>query len=242
MKNILLVLVILAFMMLNVKCSWENFEEVNTPPPSLDGKIIGTHKYVLFDGLYSYEMVSYSQLSNEMKEIVLDNLPVLNINEKLLNVELLKYKAVRHQDIYPDNDILFAVKKEDINNEKVVDKNSIITLNKYEDPLYLPNSHLSSRSFTYRNEQKLEDGKLDPYNLYIVDNNISITYKANPRNAEFKNKLIDVENNKINNKDVILRGLQNNNNLFKIELTDDVNNAKNLPGVKVISNITKTLL
>ncbi len=179
--------------------------------------------YTISDGENEYVLVSYSLLSFNLKQNILNAIKnnKLDINKNIFDldsqIELINLKS----NISQQNDYVFAVKKSLLLDEQKINNDSKIIFDENNNPKYLIFSD-STKNVT--DTIKLENDTNLNAQLYLDDNmNLTITHEKNPINKDLNLKLVTIENNKIMNNNVLLEQI-NDSEIYKVSLTREPTN------------------
>jgi ribosomal 50S subunit-associated protein YjgA (DUF615 family) len=169
-----------------------------------------------------FELITLSQLSKKLQTFIHDNLDVIGLPENIVQKKKLKDLIDNNRDLtyIPDNDIIFAIRREDLinNNKDITDMERLIAFDKNDTiPQYISNSNslvkvieehpFSSKLYTINNNLL----SISMMNNYTLKNNISPIVKI-------ENDTIN--NNFINLQEIIIKNIK----LYKIFLTNTKSN------------------
>jgi hypothetical protein len=179
--------------------------------------------YTISDGENEYVLVSYSLLSFNLKQNILNAIKnnKLDINKNIFDldsqIELINLKS----NISQQNDYVFAVKKSLLLDEQKINNDSKIIFDENNNPKYL---FFSDSTKNVTDTIKLENDTNLNAQLYLDDNmNLTITHEKNPINKDLNLKLVTIENNKIMNNNVLLEQI-NDSEIYKVSLTREPTN------------------
>jgi ribosomal 50S subunit-associated protein YjgA (DUF615 family) len=179
-------------------------------------------KFVIIntDTNQKFELITLSQLSKKLQTFIHDNLDVIGLPENIVQKKKLKDLIDNNRDLtyIPDNDIIFAIKREDLNNKDITDMERLIAFDKTDMiPQYISNSN----SLVKIIEEHPFSSK-----LYTINNNLLSISMMN--NYTLKNNIapiVKIENDTINNnfinlQEIIIKNIK----LYKIFLTNTKSN------------------
>lgn len=179
--------------------------------------------YTISDGENEYVLVSYSLLSFNLKQNILNAIKNnnLDINKDIFNLKSQEKIIKLQLNTSQQNDYVFAVKKSLLLDEKKINNDSKIIFDENNNPKYLIFSD-STKNVT--DTIKLENDTNLNAQLYLDDNmNLTITHEKNPINKDLNLKLVTIENNKIMNNNVLLEQI-NDSEIYKVSLTREPTN------------------
>jgi hypothetical protein len=179
--------------------------------------------YTISDGENEYVLVSYSLLSFNLKQNILNAIKNnnLDINKDIFNLKSQEKIIKLQLNTSQQNDYVFAVKKSLLLDEKKINNDSKIIFDENNNPKYLIFSD-STKNVT--DTIKLENDTNLNAQLYLNDNmNLTITHEKNPINKDLNLKLVTIENNKIMNNNVLLEQI-NDSEIYKVSLTREPTN------------------
>lgn len=167
-----------------------------------------------------FELITLSQLSKKLQTFIHDNLDVIGLPENIVQKKKLQDLIDNNRDLtyIPDNDIMFAIRREDLDNKDITDMERLIAFDKTDMiPQYISNSHSLVKVI-----------KEHPFSakLYTIDNNLLSVSMMN--NYTLKNNIspiVKIENDTINDKflnlqEIIIKNIK----LYKIFLTNTKSN------------------
>lgn len=175
-------------------------------------------KFVIInkDTNQKYELITLSQLSKKLQTFIHDNLDIIGLPENIVQKKKLQDLIENNRDLtfIPDNDIIFAVRKEDLEDKDITDMERLIAFEK-EDiiPQYISNSNSLVKV--------IEDPPF-PSKLYSINNNLlSISMLNNYTLRNSISPIIKIENDTINGnflnlQEIIIKNIK----LYKIFLTN----------------------
>ena len=179
-------------------------------------------KFVIIntDTNQKFELITLSQLSKKLQTFIHDNLDVIGLPENIVQKKKLQDLIDNNRDLtyIPDNDIIFAIRREDLDNKDITDMERLIAFDKTDMiPQYISNSHSLVKVI-----------KEHPFSakLYTIDNSILSVSMMN--NYTLKNNIspiVKIENDTINDKflnlqEIIIKNIK----LYKIFLTNTKSN------------------
>ena len=167
-----------------------------------------------------FELITLSQLSKKLQTFIHDNLDVIGLPENIVQKKKLKDLIDNNRDLtyIPDNDIIFAVRRADLENKDITDMERIIAFDKKDMiPQYISNSN---------SLVKIIENHPFSSKLYGIDNNLLSVSMIN--NYTLKNNIapiVKIENDTINDnflnlQEIIIKNIR----LYKIFLTTTKSN------------------
>ena len=179
-------------------------------------------KFVIInkDTNQKYELITLSQLSKKLQTFIHDNLDVIGLPENIVQKKKLQDLIENNRDLtfIPDNDIVFAVRKEDLEDKDITDMERLIAFEKKDIiPQYISNSNSLVKV--------IEDHPF-PSKLYSINNNLlSISMLNNYTLKNSISPIIKIENDTINEnflnlQEIIIKNIK----LYKIFLTNTKTN------------------
>lgn len=169
-----------------------------------------------------FELITLSQLSKKLQTFIHDNLDVIGLPENIVQKKKLQDLIDNNRDLtyIPDNDIIFAIRREDLENKDINNMSRLIAFDKKDIiPQYISNSN---------NFVKIIEDHPFPSKFYNINNNLLSISMIN--NYTFKNNIspiIKIENDTINDKFVNLQEIIIKNiKLYKIFLTNTKSNIE----------------
>ena len=167
-----------------------------------------------------FELITLSQLSKKLQTFIHDNLDVIGLPENIVQKKKLQDLIDNNRDLtyIPDNDIIFAIRREDLDNKDITDMERLIAFDKTDMiPQYISNSN---------SLVKVIENHPFSSKLYGIDNNLLSVSMMN--NYTLKNNIapiVKIENDTINDnflnlQEIIIKNIK----LYKIFLTTTKSN------------------
>jgi hypothetical protein len=163
-----------------------------------------------------FELITLSQLSKKLQTFIHEHLDTIGLSENIVQKKKLQDLIENNRDLtfIPDNDIIFAVRKEDLENKEITDMERLTAFDKKDMiPQYISNS---------KSLVKIIEDPPFPSKLYSINNNLLSISMLN--NYTLKNNIspiIKIENDTINGnylnlQEIIIKNIK----LYKIFLTN----------------------
>lgn len=161
-----------------------------------------------------YELVTLSQLNKNIKKYISNNLALFGMSSDII----IKDKLDRFIELnsepsqFPDNDIIFAIKRSDISNLKLTENENMIVFEKENlNPIYVYNA-------TY--DRKVFNEHPTSAKFYELENFLTISV-SNIYTKKTNITPITIENDTINGKFINLQEFNiNDNKLYRIILSN----------------------
>jgi hypothetical protein len=191
------------------------------------------NNYVINFNNDEYILVTYYLLSDEIKQTLVTkiNNQLINISKNINDIDILQKMLDRGINKIPLNDLVFAIKKSDLNNLKIIKNSSILAFNNNGNFKYISDyGTLNNISNVLHDEN---NDKIEA--TLFIDPNNTLTLTVDPEDPEQKVSLnpVNIENNKINNNFVSLEKI-NDIDIYQLVLSK---NPTDITIVKTSLNI-----